>query len=1301
MWYRSFLLRYLVVRPGKGSFGHCPGRRVQWLNANYLRICQLRISPGLAQVHSEKKLILLCAIPIFITESPFPSTTTWGSTMKPTSVTLGGLVDARCRPFRFAIDLLILILLFSLAANSAGRVLSDPQSGEERTRNASRLRLLHDRRVGSAEDLKVPGQMGGVPGVTVSIPDELKSISSLFFHDNMEHGVDGWTTEVYEDSGAFWHQSNMNSNSPVTAWWAGIEGQRNYNTGHRIRNALVSQSIDLSGGLAPITVLFTEDYFTEKGWDFCMVDVSSNGGSTWNHLRGGYGDAPSGDSYGWKITTLDLSPYAGSAVQIRFMFDTGDSLLNDFPGWFVDNVAVYDQSGAISGTVFFDANQDGSRDSAEPWLDDWYITASGPITITTRSRMFGVYSFPLPLGSYMVSESVPASWTQTSPPGSFWNINLTGPGQLESDRDFGNHRPFSLIQGIAFDDADRDSTRDSTEVPLQGWEVDLYDSTGNWKVNQYTDAGGEFNFLVFEPGRYEVVESFSSEFVSTIPGGDLPQYTVDMPSLGSVVGGLLFGTYEIPYTATISGYVYNDVDSNGVLDPHEGGLPGRLVEVNGPDNRGSVTDEQGRYAFENLPAGTYVVSLRAHYAWHQTYPESTYTIAVATGEVRDSLVFGTHKLLLGSIRGSVFNDGNRNGFRDSLETGVGLWEVFTSGPEPGNVATFSDSSGGYVLDDLLAGDHTVNIVSRDKWLMTMPAAPYTITLTHQENRDSIDFGVYALRTGSISGTVFNDSNADGVWNPEEGVLPGREVRLSGGQTGVFFTDDSGHYRFDGLWSGSYRIQIDLSSRWRQTLPPLLRPYYVALADEEDRAGVNFGLALDSSFSIAFRTFLPESLALAVDQKGKHKAVVAKPDRCFWRTGPIQPIQFLSGPDSIRAITLVGKYPILPGSVSSSHAISNVTFNGAKTVTVEFSPFVQPYEVFDISATCLKPGRQRIARYQFSYLNSNGPVYRFGDYFSENRLTYPMPNAISVLSYGAGSMLTVGLGGAHSVLHRHYKDVAKSLLEKFDRMHIGDPRCLGVYANSSTRSMTKQLTALSPSKGNNKLFAEAVAFAANIKASDLWITPPGFGDLIFTGDETDQFTGMSLRAIRLKLDSAMSAFDEAAKACLYPRSFFDSLYATIRMINAAFSGPMDTVSFADGLILTPVRALADVPFLRLDSSAAYAGFASRPVLPETVLPERFALEQNYPNPFNPITIIGYSLPVSGYVTLKVYNMLGQEVATVLDRDLVDDGVQEVEFDGAGLASGVYFYRLTVDGMGDEEEGRAPETYVNVRKMILMR
>ncbi|MBU1679638.1 MAG: T9SS type A sorting domain-containing protein, partial [Bacteroidetes bacterium] len=74
-----------------------------------------------------------------------------------------------------------------------------------------------------------------------------------------------------------------------------------------------------------------------------------------------------------------------------------------------------------------------------------------------------------------------------------------------------------------------------------------------------------------------------------------------------------------------------------------------------------------------------------------------------------------------------------------------------------------------------------------------------------------------------------------------------------------------------------------------------------------------------------------------------------------------------------------------------------------------------------------------------------------------------------------------------------------------------------------------------------------------------------------------------------------------------------------------------------------------------------------------IPVTFVLYQNYPNPFNPTTVIGYQLPVTGNVTLKIYDVLGREITTLVN-ETKEAGSYEVKFDAKQLSSGVYFYQL---------------------------
>lgn len=76
-----------------------------------------------------------------------------------------------------------------------------------------------------------------------------------------------------------------------------------------------------------------------------------------------------------------------------------------------------------------------------------------------------------------------------------------------------------------------------------------------------------------------------------------------------------------------------------------------------------------------------------------------------------------------------------------------------------------------------------------------------------------------------------------------------------------------------------------------------------------------------------------------------------------------------------------------------------------------------------------------------------------------------------------------------------------------------------------------------------------------------------------------------------------------------------------------------------------------------------------------LPEGFALEQNYPNPFNPSTTIEFSLPASEKVSLKIYNLLGQEIATLFNEKEMSAGSHRIQWNADNFANGTYIYRLT--------------------------
>ncbi|MCX6145608.1 MAG: CotH kinase family protein [Ignavibacteriales bacterium] len=98
----------------------------------------------------------------------------------------------------------------------------------------------------------------------------------------------------------------------------------------------------------------------------------------------------------------------------------------------------------------------------------------------------------------------------------------------------------------------------------------------------------------------------------------------------------------------------------------------------------------------------------------------------------------------------------------------------------------------------------------------------------------------------------------------------------------------------------------------------------------------------------------------------------------------------------------------------------------------------------------------------------------------------------------------------------------------------------------------------------------------------------------------------------------------------------------------------------------------------------------------IIPDTYALMQNYPNPFNPTTVISYQLPVTSTISLKVYDLLGKEIATLFEG-IHQPGNYNATFDASGLAGGVYFYRMHAN----EIDGGQAHSHVEIKKLVVLK
>jgi hypothetical protein len=266
-------------------------------------------------------------------------------------------------------------------------------------------------------------------------------------------------------------------------------------------------------------------------------------------------------------------------------------------------------------------------------------------------------------------------------------------------------------------------------------------------------------------------------------------------------------------------------------------------------------------------------------------------------------------------------------------------------------------------------------------------------------------------------------------------------------------------------------------------------------------------------------------------------------------------------------------------------------------------------------------------------------------------------------------------------------------------HTGTPRCLD-YTVSTTgvqRAITRQLRNFSNKKHNNHLLGELHALKLAIAANDAGITEPTdpnetrIGDLFYNdgGNPGDPFNGMTLRQAAHLVDSALTFCGDFAQDA------YAKLDSNLTKINAAFAGAYKVRSF-DPFILEGTATLEQAGYLHANPGPppAFIQVDNRSIIEE--VPETYSLSQNYPNPFNPTTTLEFSLAEPAVVTLKVYDLLGREVASLVDGEEMEDGAQLVNFEADGLTSGIYYYRLIAKGSG--ENGGY---FDDVKKMMLIR
>ncbi len=442
-----------------------------------------------------------------------------------------------------------------------------------------------------------------------------------------------------------------------------------------------------------------------------------------------------------------------------------------------------ERAASLSGNVWLDANNNGVRDAGENGIAGVNVALPagtrdvlGQIVAAAITDANGDYRFDdLLAGTYAVTEQIDQpvvngvttlngatvagnvggtpSGTATpvaTTPSAINGIVLPA-GGASVQNNFGETLPVS-IAGRVFFDADNDGAQNgASETGIESVTIQLTgtdDAGAAVSLSTTTDANGDFRFDALRPGVYTLTEpqqpdgtsngqTRAGRVGSTVTGTATPITTVpsaissiDLSTPGAASIDNLFG--EIPLNSAITGRVWRDLDNDGVIDAQEEGIATVIIRLTGTDlagntiTRETTTQPDGRYAFTELPPGTYTLT-------EPDQPEGTLngitvpgsaggtaTTPAVTPSVISAITLGVAasadnndfgEIPVGSIAGRVYNDGNNNGVIDGNERGYANVTVVLTGTndlgEAVNVTVTTDSEGRYRFEDLRAGNYTV------------------------------------------------------------------------------------------------------------------------------------------------------------------------------------------------------------------------------------------------------------------------------------------------------------------------------------------------------------------------------------------------------------------------------------------------------------------------------------------------------------------------------------------------------------------------------------------------------------------
>ncbi len=1074
--------------------------------------------------------------------------------------------------------------------------------------------------------------------------------------------------------------------NPATYTEGAYANTQGYSTTYPGPNLLVSPWFDLSALTTDVFVSFQHSINTEPGWDGSWMEYTTDG-VNWKKL----GQLNDANGINWYNTAV----YANAQ---SLPGDPPDTTTMKFP-----NYGLYGPGTAnpVVPMAWWTSNGDPNGADVPTGPNGW-IFAQLHLTAATYPDIVGA---PLVKFRYVAFADAVGSfqgWAVDN-----WHVGANG-AVFSGD----------TISGHVFTDLNGNGTLDGGEPAETGLKAYLF-YFGVLKDSTTTNGTGDYQFLTAVsngglPGDYQV-QIVKAGFTSDNKNTNTK--TVNVPGAGAHATAD-FGLYQ----GSVSGTVYEDVNNNGTKDVSEPGLSGWVVSLhadsaNGTTLQSFTTASGGAYTFLVTP-GTYYVKETLKAGWQKNQPAgAAYTATVSgTSGSGTAIVTGDDfgNFRLGVLRVENTVDINGNGVKEVADgTGLpaGAYVIFdiTKDGNPFVKDTLGNGVSSVVVHSGLApGTYQVTpTFASPLWVSTLSTGNTFVVNTSGgvDTSRNMYFKIY-----SVTGVKFEDLNGNGVQDNGEPGLAGWTVNVSGTVVGgaSAVTDASGNWTVDSVGGGKHFITETNQAGWVQTTPAVPDSIVSNYATIWTGAGTgvvtskplgNFKTVCISG--VKYRDLNHNGVrdageagmagvTITVDGAGGTSTTTAG-------DGTYQICGLGPGNHNVTQTELAGfmqTQPSTPGysfAATSNTNVANLDFGDFQISdsTYLYRSFTMAEWVADAAVPEKATKRPSVKKPTFP-----NPANVLQEYFKIKALT---------VQVGVQSATT-----APYLLLAKDKDFQQSYNKK-GVVHT-PTSAHGFDFDQKGKLMLKKFKSLPASKQDNGLAMNLLALNLNIALSAEGNTPAGFGNLIYDDGvneptECQQYgfplNGKTVMQISAIGDTLMTYWQ------FVPRSCFNRLLTVVANINAAFSQPWTPSTWTDvdsanwwstaKLFVKGMKPVTAVSYMR---SNPHPTPIAAPVPQSQRMPTVYALYQNYPNPFNPTTTIEFDLPEAANVTIAVYNILGQQVATLVNHEAMDAGNNSVDFDGTNLASGVYLYRIVAEQVNDDGISTG-QNFTQVKKMILMK